>query len=210
MSFETDLIADLGDGNDSHDIRVTVRRCYFFDFDGFPVRLWQGQGRLFAGGHEWIGTRDADGNDYLTSDAIRDARDGTSPRYTFGIPYVDAATFDALKADQARVAWREMTRYVVRIAPGEGLRPATPPRFSGRFLMVGAKFSQRRAGVAPLITRIRSASVVARSLEYGRSRVPNGSYTDTSQQERARLAGLASDSGCSFVARNARRTYEVR
>lgn len=210
MSFESDLIADLGDDTADHDIRVAVRRCYFFDFDGYPTRLWQGQGVLVAGGYEWLGTLDADGNDFLRTDVIQDSRDGTSPRYTFGIPYVDAATFDALKADQALVAGREMTRYAARIAPGEGLRPATSLRFTGRFLMVGAEFSQRRGGEAPSITRVRSASVVARSLEYGRSRMPNGTYTDTAQQERARLLGLASDSGCSFVARNARRTYEIR
>lgn len=209
MSFESELLDALGDDTASHDVRLTVRRCWHYDFDGFPTRLWQGEGKLFAGGQEWLGTRIGDADLHQVS-AVKDGRDGTSPRYSFGIPYLDAETFAALKADQALARGREITCYLALIKAGEGLRPATPLRFSYRMLIVGTEFSERRQGEAPGLSLMRSASVIARSLEYGRSRIPNGTYTDTAQQERARLLGLASDSGCSFVARNARRTYEIR
>jgi len=210
MSFETDLLDALGDDTATHDVRVSVRRCWFYDFDGYPVRLWHGQGKLYAGGQEWLGTVAPDGTDYHQVSAVQDSRDGASPRYTFGIPYLDAETFAALKGDAALAQGREITCYLALIHGNEGMRPSNSLRFSYRMIIVGVEFSERTMGEAPDIMRARSASVVARSLEYGRSRIPNGTYTDTAQQERARLLGLASDSGCSFVARNARRTYEIR
>lgn len=210
MSYETELLDALGDDTATHDIQLTVRRCWFYDFDGYPVRLWQGQGALVAGGAEWLGTITADGTDYHRVSAVQDSRAGASPRYSFTIPYLDATTFAALKADQALARGRELTCYLALVKPGEGMRPTTALRFSYRMLMVGTEFSEQRMGEAPNIMTVRSASVIARSLEYGRSRMPNGTYTDTAQQERARLLGLASDSGCSFVARNARRTYEIK
>lgn len=210
MSYETELLDALGDDTAAHDIQLTVRRCWFYDFDGYPVRLWQGQGTLVAGGAEWLGTITADGTDFHRVSAVQDSRAGASPRYTFTIPYLDADTFAAMKADQALARGREVTCYLALVKPGEGMRPTTALRFSYRMLMVGTEFSERRGGEAPNIVTMRSASVIARSLEYGRSRMPNGTYTDTAQQERARLLGLASDSGCSFVARNARRTYELK
>lgn len=205
MTFEAELLAALGTASDAFDIKAMVRRCFFYDFAGYPVRLWAGQGKLYAGGFEWLGTIDADGADHHQAPAIRDARDGASPRYEFRIPYLDKATFDAMKADQDIARGRELTIYHALILAGEGLRPSVPLRFSAKLLIKGTQFAEQmqEGRVA------RSASVLCRSLEYGRSRTPAGTFTDTAQRERARLLGLASDSGCSFVASNSRRTYTV-
>jgi hypothetical protein len=209
VSFETELLDIIGTATDSHDILVAVRKCYFYDFLGSPIRLWDGQGKLFAGGQEWLGTIDADGNNHHQTPALRDARDGASPRYTFGIPYLDRATFEALKADQELAHGREMTIYHVLCKVGEGLRPTTALRFKAKLQMKGTEFSDQITGGIGAMQSILSASVVCRSLEYGRSRLPNGTYTDTAQQTRAASLGVTPDSGCSFVAGNYIRTYTV-
>lgn len=209
MSFESELLDLVGTAADSFDIKAAVRKCYFYDFDGYPVRMWDGQGKLFAGGQEWLGSMDGQGNNIHKSPAIRDARDGASPRYVFSLPYLDKATFDALKADQDLARGRELTIYHVLCKIGEGLRPTTALRFKARLQIKGTEFSEQISGSPGNMQAVRSASVIARSLEYGRSRMPAGTYTDTAQQERARVLGIASDSGCSFVASNSRRTYVV-
>jgi hypothetical protein len=209
MSFESELLDILGTAADSYDIKAGVRRCFFYDFDGYPVRLWDGQGVLTAGGYDWLGTYDADGNNRHTAPAVADSRDGTAPSYEFSIPYLDKTTFDALKADQALAKGREMTCYHALFKVGEGLLPTTPLRFSYRMLIRGTQFSEAVSVDGGAVMVLRSASVICKSLEYGRSRVPSGTMTDTAQRERARLLGLSSDSGCSFVAANSRRTFIV-
>ncbi|MEL7281344.1 MAG: hypothetical protein AAGK79_13375 [Pseudomonadota bacterium] len=207
MSFETELLDLIGDASDSFDIRVAVRRCYFYDFDGYPLRLWDGVGVLHTSdGNEWIGTI-VDGQNYHQAPPLRDPRDGTSPRYEFGLPHVDGETFDALKADQGLVSDRELTVYHVLVQNGEGMRPGTALRFSHKLIMQGARFNQGLSEAGGTIEREYSAFVLCRSLEYGRSKFPGGTYTDTSQSERAALLGVTSDSGCSFVAGNSVRTY---
>jgi hypothetical protein len=91
----------------------------------------------------------------------------------------------------------------------EGLRPGTPLRFNYKLTMQNVKFSDSTEGDPANPTRKRGASVVARSGEVGRSRTPQGTYTDTSQRERARLAGVTSDSFCSFVSANSNRTITI-
>ena len=115
-----------------------------------------------------------------------------------------------MAADQGLVKGREITVYYALFKAGEGLVPSTPLRFDCKLIMTGCNFEETASmGEAGKVMFVRSATVNARSLEYGRSRVPNATYTDTAQRERARLDGLASDSGCSFVAGNSRRTFVV-
>lgn len=209
MSFETELLAALGTADDAWDIRAVVRRCWFFDFDGFPLRVWHGTGVLHAGGQDWLGTIDADGVNRLTVPAVQDARDGASPRYSFGVPHIDAATWSALKDDQDLARNRPVTCYHVICLPGEGMRPGTALRFSYRLKMRGVEFSDVIEGEPGAEAKVYTAGVICRSLETGRSRVPAGTLTDTAQRERARIAGVASDSFCAFVARNARRTLTI-
>jgi hypothetical protein len=208
-TFEDELIAALGGADDAWDIQAAVRRCFLYDFIGYPTRLWHGMGVLQAGGAEWLGTIDPNGRDHHAAPAVRDTRDGTSPRYTFSLPYVDAATFDALKADQALIRGRTLTVYHVIVKPGEGLRPGTALRFAYRMQMQGAEFAESVEGMPGAEVKVRRASVLCVSGESGRSHIPGGTYTDAAQQERARLAGVASDSFCAFVAANSRRTLHI-
>lgn len=209
MSFESELLDALGEADDAWDIRVGVRRCFFYDFDGFPTRIWHGVGPMYAGGYEWLGTIDADGQDHHIAPNVQTTRDGTSPRYTFTIPYMDKATSAALKADQALALGRRMTCYHVIFLTGEGVRPQTPLRFNYELTMQGVEFSDSYEGEPGSGQKVYSASVLMRTDEVGRSRTPGGTYTDTSQQERARLLGLTSDSFCAFVASNSRRTITI-
>jgi hypothetical protein len=201
--FTDELNAAIGSAEDSFDIRAVVRRCWFYDFDGFPLRIWQGQGRLFTSdGNEWRGTIDADGND---------SRDGTSPEYTFSIGYVDAAMHAALKADAWRVHGRMLTSYIAIFRINEGLRPQTPIDFFASFEMQSPIFEEvlARDDRTGRMVRRYKASVIARDDNSGRSRAPGGTYTSTSQRERARLLGVTVDKGCDFVAAFANKTYLV-
>ena len=225
-TFEEELLAALGGADDAWDIRAAVRRCFFYDFDGSPVRLWDGVGLLtttvgvgdpmtlpdgqVVAATEWLGTRDGMGGNVHQAPAVADDRDGTAPNYPFGLPFLDRATFDAIKADQAKAAGRSLTCYHAIFLADEGLLPATPLRFAWRLTMQKVDFSE---AVEPVedgpVRRIYSATVTARSGEAGRSRYPGGTYTDTSQRDRARLLGLESDSGCVFVAKNSQRSFRV-
>ena len=209
MTFEGDLLTYTGQANDPFDVRAVVRRCFFYDFIGQPVRLWDGQGVLVAGGYEWLGTIDADGMNHHQVPAVSDARDGTAPKYEFTIPYLDQVTFNALKADQDRARGRDLICYHALFNAGDGLRPSTGLRFNYRLAIRGIKFTEQVEGEPGEEVFVRSVTAVAKSLEYGRSRVPGGTYTDTAQQDRARLLGLASDSGCAFMAKNSRRTFTI-
>lgn len=207
MSSFAELIdqAVTGDG----DIVAAVRRAYFYDFDGYPTRLWNGIGVLVAGGQEWIGTLGPDGTDYHVVPDVTDPRDGSNPEYQFGLPYIDRVTFDNLRADKALARGRTLTCFRAIILPGEGLRPATALRFAWSMVMTDTRFGKRRDGTPGESAEVYSASVIARSSELGRSRRPGGTYTYTAQQERARLLGAEPDSFCVFVASNSVRTLTI-
>lgn len=210
MSYETELLAHIGTATDAWDIRAVDRRCYFFDFAGYPIRLWDGQGAMTdSGGNEWLGTIDASGVQQLRAPAVRDSRDGASPRYTFTLPFIDSDTFDALKSDRALAEGRELTCYRALFGAGEGLRPSLPLTFDYRLLMQGTQFAEGLGEDAGNIKKSYTATVLARSLEYGRSRAPYGTYTPTAQRERARLKGYSDDTFCDFVPGNALRTFVV-
>lgn len=223
--FETELLAALGGVGDIHDVDVMVRRAYFYDFEDAPTRLWDGIGIMTStadvgaaltlpdgtviAANEWVGTLDNNGNNLHRRPRLADPRDGTSPRYEFGIPYLDSATFDALSADQSKVRGRTLTIYRTIFIRGDGLRPVTPIAFAARLEMMGARFDKKLSARGGVMARHYDASVLCRSIEYGRSRFPGGTWTDTSQQARAGLLGLSSDSGCAFVAGNVNRTYKI-
>jgi hypothetical protein len=209
MAFSDELLALTGTATDAFDVKAMVRRCFLYDFVGSPVRVWDGHGVLNAGGFEWLGTYDSAGQNHHTAPAVRDTRDGASPRYEFGIPYLDLTTFNALKASQALARGRDLICYHVLVKVGEGLVPTTALQYSYRLAIRGVQFSERVEGEPGAEHVIRGASVLARSLEYGRTRVPAGTMTDTAQRARALALGVTADSGCSFVAKNAHRTFIV-
>ena len=209
MTFTEELLDATGTAADAFDIKAMARRCFFYDFLPVPVRLWDGHGVLKAGGFEWLGTYDANGVNQHKAPVVRDERDGSAPRYEFGIPYLDQATFLALKANQALARYRTLICYRAIFKAGEGLNPLTSLWFDYRLFIRGVQFAERVEGDPGNQMIIRSASVIAKSSGDGRTRTPGGTMTDTAQRERARVMGIASDSGCSMVAKNARRTFIV-
>ena len=138
MSFETELLDLIGTATDTWDMVPTVRRCFLYDFLGAPVRLWDGQGVLTAGGFDWLGTIDAAGQNRHKAPGVRDDRDGSSPRLEFGVPYLDATTYAGLKASQSLARGRDLICYSVLCKAGEGLVPTTALRFNYRLAMPGA------------------------------------------------------------------------
>lgn len=216
-NFDTILNEYLGNADDITDIRAIVRRAWFYDFDGYPVRMWQGQGKLFtADGNEWMGSIDAAGTDHHVTPTIQDGRDGSSANYTMSMTIPDipgestSGLYESLKKDQHRVNGRTVTVLLALFQQGEGLRPNTPLRFFKQLTMQSPKFTESltQDGEGKLV-RSYKVSVTARDSNYGRSNTPNRVYSDAAQKERARQLGVAVDRGCEFLGTLANRTYTV-
>ena len=223
-TFSEYVVEQVGDASATHDVKLRVVNLFFYDFVGIPIRLWDGQGILTTSTgvgsaittplgtvepNEWIGTVDSEGNNLHQSPSLRDSRDGSSPRYEFGLPFIDKQTFDALRADQSLAKGRGITCYHVVVRSHEGLRPGIPMRFSDRLSIQNLRFLDNLDGDAGGQTKIYGVVVLARSNERGRSLAPLGTMTDTSIRERSRQLGIANDNGGIFISGNAERTYRV-
>lgn len=216
--FWTVLDEYLGDGFDTTDIRAVVRRCWFYDFDGYPLYVWQGQGRLFTNdGNRWLGTVDGAGNDLHITPRISDGRDGSSATYNFGLKIPDMPgqpareTYNAIRNEQYRVTRRKLICYLALFQPGEGLRPETPIIQYKELTMLAPKFSEKiEPSSSGTLRKNYSISIAAKDGNFGRSEVPNGTYADNIQKERARQLGVPLDRGCEFLALLANRTYQLK
>lgn len=218
MSAFYDLIDEyLGDDDALHDIRVVVRRLYFYDFVDDPLRLWQGKGMLHTeDGNEWIGTIDASDRDYHEVPRLQDARDGSSGSYNLSIVLPDLPgqdvreIYDELKAEQSKVSRRALTVYLAVFKEGEGLRPDTPIVFFKELTMMSPKFSELlEPNDQGVLIRKYKISILARDANFGRSNTPNGTYADPIQKQRAKELGVAVDKGSEFLAALANRTYRL-
>jgi len=213
-----DLLEEyLGDGDALSDIRVVVRRLWFYDFDGFPLRLWQGKGRLFTtDGEEWLGSINPANVDLHQTPAVQDGRDGSSPAYNFGMTLVDIPgqtafeAYQSLKAEQWRVTRRTLTCYLAIFKEGEALRPQTPHVFFKELTMFAPKFSEMLEGDGSgALMRKYKVMITAKDANFGRSNVPNGTYADTIQKQRAKELGVSVDRGSEYLALLANRTYQI-
>ena len=206
----------IGGDDEFTDVRAIVRRCWFYDFVDHPIRVWQGKGKLFTSdGNEWLGTNDANGLDHHKTPTITDGRDGSSARYEMGLNLIDtpgaAATsvYQDIRNEQSRVFGRNVTCYLAIFGINEGLRPQTPIVFFREFTMMNSKFSEKLEFVNGASVKKYQCSVVCKDGNFGRSEIPNGTYSNAVQQERARQLGVETDLGCSFVAALANRTYQI-
>lgn len=218
MSEFYDLLDEyMGDEDALTDIRVVVRRCWFYDFIGAPTRMWQGQGKLFTSdGSEWLGTVDANGNDIHKTPSLQDGRDGTSANYKFSMPIIDLPgepameLYDQLKSEQWRVNNRNIICYLVLFKEGEALRPTTPIVFFKELLMLTPLFSEKiDTDANGTFVKKYMASINAKDNNFGRSNVPGGTYADAIQKERAKQQGVALDRGSEFLGLLANRTYQI-
>lgn len=210
------LNEQFGDDDDLNDIRVIVRRCWFYDFNGFPLRVWQGKGKLFTtDGNEWLGTIDANNVDHHKVPAISDGRDGSSATYNFTLSLTDIPgytrqqLYDAIKADQWRAAGRSLICYMAAFRVDEGLRPQTPIVFFKELTMMNTKFSEKIENENDKIVKKYIPTVVCKDGNFGRSNIPNGTYADSVQRFRAQQLGVSLDKGCEYLALLANRTYQV-
>jgi hypothetical protein len=209
--FYTLLDEYLGNDDALSDIRVVARRCWFYDFDGYPLWLWQGKGTLFTqDGVEWLGTVDNDNVDRHKVPALQDGRDGSSPTYSFSMNVPTMDIYEELKADQWRVAGRDLVCYIAIFKEGEALRPTTPIVFLKQLTMVSVRFAEKlQADASGKIDKIYTATVTSKDGNFGRSSIPNGTYTDTIQKFRAKQYGVTVDKGCEYVASLANRTLQI-
>lgn len=207
----------LGDADAITDIRTVVRRLWFYDFDGYPLRVWQGKATLFTeDGNEWLGTIDASNTDHHTTPAIQDGRDGSSATYNLTMNLIDVPgqtageAYEALKADQWRVSKRKVTCYLAIFKENEALRPETPIVFFKELIMMSPKFSEKleNDGAGRLVRKY-TVNVAAKDANFGRSNVPNGTYSDAIQKQRAKELGVPVDRGSEFLALLANRTYQI-
>jgi len=214
--FYTKLNSYLGEQEDATDIRAVVRRCWFYDFIDYPLRVWQGKGKLHTSdGNTWLGTIDGSNFDHHKTPAIKDGRDGSSARFETRIrlmntPGVSAQQhYDEIKKDQWRVNRRKLTCFLALFEEGEGLRPETPIIFYKEFTMMNSKFSENMEIQNGKVEKKYEVSLVCKDGNFGRSEVPNGTYSNAIQQDRAKQLGVETDLGCQFVASLADRTYTV-
>lgn len=221
MSAFDDLLEEyLGDEDVLTDIRIVVRRLWLYDFEDYPTRMWQGQGRLFTeDGQEWLGTINGAGNDIHVTPRLQDGRDGSSAAYKFQMTIPDtpdesaASLYRALKEDQSRVFNRNLTCYLAIFKEGEGLRPTTPIKFFKQLKMFSPTFEETATlNNDGVLVRSYKVTITAKDANYGRSRVTNRTYTDTCQREYARQLGVTStdDLGCEYVTDLANKTFIIQ
>lgn len=207
----------IGDADDITDVRAVVRTAWFYDFNGYPIRVWKGQGKLHTSdGNEWLGTIDANGNDVHRTPALSDGRDGSSASYNFTLFINDypgqsaGQIYEAIKEEQWRVSGRTLTCYMVIFKVNEALRPETPIAYFKDLTMMSPKFSEKlQVGSDGVMRRNYSVTVIGKDNNFGRSNVPGGTYADTIQKARARDLGVTLDRGSEFLARLANRTYQL-
>ena len=209
--FYTVLDEMLGEAEALTEVRVVVRRLWFYDFEGFPTRLWQGKGKLYTSdGHEWLGTITQAGDDVHVTPAIQDGRDGTSATYTMSMNVPNFEMYEALKRDKSLAVGRDVTVYLAIFKEDEALRPSTPHIFFKQMTMLNPKFTEDiRVGQNDVLERVYSVSVDAKDNNFGRANIPGGTYADTIQKERSRQLGVTNDRGCEFLALLANRTYQI-
>lgn len=223
--FDTLLEEYLGNEDVLSDIRVVVRRLWFYDFTDYPTYMWQGKGRLFTNDPsnpsstlEWLGTINERDQDIHQTPRLQDGRDGSSAAYQFKMTIPDipgessGELYEALKADQSQVYNRDLTCYLAIFKDGEGLRPTTPIKFFKRLTMFSPTFTEGvTLNATGTMVRSYTVSVTAKDANFGRSRVPNRTYTDTIQREYARQLGVTStdDLGCEYVTDLANKTFTI-
>lgn len=217
VSFYDAIDELVGEASSTDDIVCTVRRCWFYDFLGEPVRIWDGQGDFTdTNGNEWLGTIDPSGRNIHQAPPLQDGRDGTSAAYQFGlqIPTMpdqeDLALYSGLKSEQAMVFGRNLTCYLALFKEGEGLLPQVPLLFYKQLTMYSPKFDEsvERDGEGRVI-RSYKVTIIAKDGNAGRSEVPDRTYADTMQKRRAVELGVALDRGSEFLALLANRTYQI-
>lgn len=204
MSFYDDIDAAL-----AQSWEVMTRRAFLFDFDGYALRLWEGNGRILAGGEEFHGTMRGD-QQFLKIPRLADGRGGESPLYNFELGYLDQATYDAIKADETVVKGRTLTWYRLYFRKGEFGRPMTEPFVVTRLTMTGRSFKESRKRVGDGFVKLLSVGVRARDGNEGQNDAPFAFVNDTDQRAQSlALYGVENDGYARFVPSMTNKTVVV-
>lgn len=201
----------LGQEDALTDIRTVVRKLWFYDFVDAPVRLWDGAGSLFTSdGNEWLGTIDSNGVNHHQTPNVQDGRDGSSATYTMSMPVQNETLYEEIKAEKSRAINRKIIVYMAIFKEGEALRPSTPIQFLKEMTMFGPKFSEKaNFDSNGVLVKNYKISISAKDGNFGRGNIPNRTYADAMQKERAVQNGVMLDRGCEHLARLANRTYQI-
>lgn len=229
--FATALNAAVNLSGGVTDINAVVRRCFLFDFDGMPMRLWDGVGRLITvsshgdaataegpGGetvsvaaNEWLGFRvpmdEGETLSLLTVPPLKSPRDGRNPDYTFTFNGLDRATADALVNETWRVSGRALTVFSVLLVDGEGLRPQAGLRWRLQLTMASCTFRHSVEWAGDGLRRTYPVDLLARNDNAGRAHAPGNTMNDTGQRRHAASLGVTEDAGGEYVPALAKRTF---
>jgi hypothetical protein len=199
--FYDAIEAEMDKGTD-----VICRRLFDFYFagtalDGKPnrMRLWEGNGRLFAGGHWWTGFYIGD-QAMMEVPELSDGREGEAPALDFRIGFLSKEVYDQARANQDVVKDRLLIIWRCYIARGEGLRAITPPGHPTFLTMKSAEFEEDQTLSLDGLARRYVAGIIARGPDEGRSYAPGDTVTDVNQRKRAMaLAGVENDAYARMV-----------
>ncbi len=167
---------------------ATVKMSYLvlFDFDGEPVRVWTGFGRITSGGYTWEGI-----GALASITGLEQAVNGEAPQATFTVAAIDPDIIRLTREEFKTKARDRLARVYLQFHNDANDKPLTlydAPYaiWSGR--MKAAAFDIKSDGT-------REVSVMCESLFSLRSRPVVSQYTDADQQRR-----FPGDLGFNFVA----------
>ncbi len=205
MSFYDDIEAALNAGTE-----IMTRRAWFFDFLGYPFRIWEGNGKCFAAGQEWQGAIKGEQN-YFQAPRLSDGRSGESPLYEFRLGYITKEGYDLLKNDDTVVKDRLIYWYRFYFKAGEYLRPLTAPLLVTTVMMKSRSFKETKVfdPASESIVSNYSVGVRARDGNEGQSEAPYAFVTDTDQNARSAALGVSPDRYARFVPLQINRTIAV-
>lgn len=159
--------------------------CAFFvtfDFKSGPMYVWEGDGPLNRGGHDWRGIghrQDGQGNPLQSIEGLEQAINGNAPQMTLTMSGVDSTVVAAASSDDPdEIEGRDLT---VQIGFFDATLPGLVPLDT--LLTLGVWAMQKPSFTATGPT-LRTITLPAETLFAARSRAPFGLLTDVDQVRR--------------------------
>lgn len=166
-----------------------------FDFKSGPLYVWEGDGPITRGGHDWLGMgqrQDGSGNPLQSIEGLEQAANGTAPQLNLTLSGVDSTVVAAAKSDDPdEIEGRDLT---VQIGFYDATVPGALVELGG--LLTLGVWSMQKPGFTANGPRLRTISLPCETLFAQRSRAPFGLLTDRDQQRR-----FAGDLGCQWPPR---------
>lgn len=184
-------MSDTGIFTDDQVVRFSEEHvCYAIlarlDFASGSVYLWEGGGKLTAGGQDWIGVSDPDGNRLVEIGEIVLPEPNVASAIRLGLTGLDATAIANVVADSAEVEGRPAELFICMFDADE--RPIGDP-VSLDPLSYMTAFSYRVRGMSE-----RSIAITIEGPWSGKNFAPGSQLTDADQQRRH-----PGDRVCKFV-----------